>query len=341
MKPRRRKYFLMATDPVHVGTGGTRLGRIDNSIVREPSTKLPKIPGSSLEGVLRNFAAWRLIVEYEADDSYTADLEKLKRSLGIHPDQKDMNDKEKTRDMLNNIDANSPLYYTFGFSRGSMTAQGGEEGSNMKGSVHIYDATIVLFPVYTFLGPVWVTTSEILNDAFGIGMQQAPPLDKVFVASDLYGKTYSHGQQRKINLGWLYIDADRLDDIIGAANVLVKQSDKLKHAFSRLVVANEALFPNIVNSNLEVRTSVAIEFETGAAREGALFTYEAIPRATILRFDVEETDYRGGQRNGSWLTLESPLSVVELGMDYLEHIGVGAMGTRGFGRMTILAKQDN
>ncbi|MDG7000910.1 MAG: type III-B CRISPR module RAMP protein Cmr4 [Nitrososphaerota archaeon] len=336
MKPTRRTYFLMATDPVHVGTGGTRLGRIDNSIIREPSTRLPKIPGSSLEGVLRNFAAWRLIVEYEKDDKHSADLAKLKRSLGTHPDQKKMSDKEKTKNMLENIDSNSPLYYTFGFSKGSMTAEGGEEGGNMKGTAHIYDATIALFPVYTFLGPVWVTTSEILHDSFGIKLQQAPALEKVFISTDLYRKGFSQGQQRKINLGWLYIDADELKGFNPAENELVKKSDKLNHAFSRLVVVNEALLTHIVNSNLEVRTSVAIEFETGAAKEGALFTYEAIPRATILKFDVEETDHRGGQRNGSWLDLTGPLAVVEMGMEYLEHLGVGGMGTRGFGRMTKL-----
>ena len=38
----------MALDPIHVGTGGARLGRVDNTIVRDPVTRIPKIPGSSL-----------------------------------------------------------------------------------------------------------------------------------------------------------------------------------------------------------------------------------------------------------------------------------------------------
>ena len=41
----------MALDPIHVGTGGTRLGRVDSTIVRDPVTRT-KIPGSSLAGVM-------------------------------------------------------------------------------------------------------------------------------------------------------------------------------------------------------------------------------------------------------------------------------------------------
>ena len=43
-----QKYFALALDPIHVGTGGYRLGRVDLTIVREPGTNLPKIPGTSL-----------------------------------------------------------------------------------------------------------------------------------------------------------------------------------------------------------------------------------------------------------------------------------------------------
>jgi CRISPR-associated protein Cmr4 len=54
---KKQRFFLLAVDPVHVGTGGYRLGRVDNSIVREPGTKVPKIPGTSLHGAIRSYAA--------------------------------------------------------------------------------------------------------------------------------------------------------------------------------------------------------------------------------------------------------------------------------------------
>ena len=47
----------IALDPIHVGTGGSRLGRVDNTIVRDPVTRIPKIPGSSLAGVMRAYTA--------------------------------------------------------------------------------------------------------------------------------------------------------------------------------------------------------------------------------------------------------------------------------------------
>lgn len=51
------KHVGLALDPIHVGTGGARLGRVDLSIVRDPVTKIPKIPGSSLAGVHRAYVA--------------------------------------------------------------------------------------------------------------------------------------------------------------------------------------------------------------------------------------------------------------------------------------------
>ncbi|MBX0310527.1 MAG: hypothetical protein JHC31_01775, partial [Sulfurihydrogenibium sp.] len=49
--------FAMTTDPVYIGTGGYTIGRVDNTIVRDPITKVPKIPGSSLAGVWRYYVA--------------------------------------------------------------------------------------------------------------------------------------------------------------------------------------------------------------------------------------------------------------------------------------------
>jgi len=53
----QQRLVLMTLDPVHIGTGGYRLGRVDLSIAREPGTNLPKIPGTSLAGAARSYAA--------------------------------------------------------------------------------------------------------------------------------------------------------------------------------------------------------------------------------------------------------------------------------------------
>ena len=106
------------------------------------------------------------------------------------------------------------------------------------------------------------------------------------------------------------------------------------------------MFSQIVNSNLEVRTSVSIDPTTGAAKEGALFTYEALPRAALLWCDVVEDDYRTGNMpwpvsqthaskalGGTW---NRSLDVVKAGLELAEHLGIGGMGTRGFGRIKLL-----
>jgi len=174
---------------------------------------------------------------------------------------------------------------------------------------------------------------------------------------------------------------------------------------NRVVLVSDKLFSQIVNSNLEVRTSVAINPETGAAEEKALFTYEAIPRSTVLCMDVVVSDYRGEfpsqklleewenlfqngtctddvksclqkwrlwKQNGKdeecqkalttaqqWIQDEKieengqtkwrwerqamkyvehdALGIVRAGLEWAEHLGVGGMGTRGFGRIRELA----
>jgi CRISPR-associated protein Cmr4 len=173
---------------------------------------------------------------------------------------------------------------------------------------------------------------------------------------------------------------------------------------NRTVLVSTKLLSQIVNSNLEVRTSVAINPETGTAEEGALFTYEAIPRATVLWFDVVVDDFRGSfpdserlsmweniLKNGSdkekekllknWKLLkekensekldeaiqkaqrwikdekftdkdvekwkwermkcdntdkEDILCIIDSGLKWAEHLGIGGMGTRGFGRVKVI-----
>ncbi|WP_421658969.1 RAMP superfamily CRISPR-associated protein [Leptothermofonsia sp. ETS-13] len=84
---KRQRYLFMTLDPVHIGTGGYRLGRVDNSIVREPGTKIPKIPGTSLHGAAR---------------SYAAQLYETPEAAG------------QSHDKIENPDEN-PVCYTFGY----------------------------------------------------------------------------------------------------------------------------------------------------------------------------------------------------------------------------------
>ena len=53
----KKEIIARATDPIYIGTGGYTIGRVDNTIVRDPITKIPKIPGSSLAGTWRYYVA--------------------------------------------------------------------------------------------------------------------------------------------------------------------------------------------------------------------------------------------------------------------------------------------
>lgn len=315
----RRRYLVIATDPVHIGTGGYRLGRVDNSIVRDPGTKLPKIPGSSLHGAIRSYAA-RLYEDLEAagqDHSAVLDVKA------------------------------DPICYTFGYIR---KGNGGdEEAKGEAGVVSIFDAHILLFPVHSMVGPLWVTTESLLR-AVGVGVTNGAPASATQVKL-----TFSHSGS--LNAGWLMLQADG-----GGMAALTPpgewaNADEWKAVEKRIALVDDSLFSQIVNSNLEVRTSVSIDPVTGAAKESALFTYETLPRATFLTFEVVLDDYQAaagetqpafvkaanGQTAKAGRTLpgkawNGPLDVVDAGIDLLAWLGVGGMGTRGFGRLKKVAE---
>lgn len=306
----QKRYLLMTLDPVHIGTGGQRLGRVDNSIVREPGTRLPKIPGTSLSGAIRHYAALR----YESP-----------RCAGAGQGE---GEKAHCRD------PQCPICYTFGYLRGQNNGQ--------SGVVSIGDARLLLFPVYSLAGPVWVTCPSMLCE---FAVQEPDPGDRVRFAGAL-------SSQSHLNLGWLMLEKE---DDFSWPEAIKGVPEQIK---SRAVLISDKLFSQVVNSNLEVRTSVSIDPETGAAADKALFTYEAIPRTALLWLDVVEDDYRRNLDRPdtfpSWPITETaqgnvfpnqeqwqrPLDVVRAGLQLAEPLGIGGMGTRGFGRVRLLNGED-
>ena len=140
-----------------------------------------------------------------------------------------------------------------------------------------------------------------------------------------------------LNLGWLMLPVEQ-------GNFALPEGVPAEIA-QRAVLVSDKVFSQVVNSNLEVRTSVSIDPNTGAAKEGALFTYEALPRAALLWLDVIEDDFRPDKftptsktAKGNTLgeTWSKPLDVVCAGLKLAEHLGIGGMGTRGFGRVRLL-----
>ncbi len=327
----QRRFVFMTLDPVHIGAGGYRLGRVDNTIIREPGTNLPKIPGTSLMGAARSYAAMRYGKPEAAGQ------------------QKKLNDEQKKA-------KGCPILYTFGTATDSA-----EKGAASKaGSVSVGDAHLLFFPVYSMAGPLWVSTKEKIIEAWdkeSISELPAEPNDKGQSVTSL------EWAQDKLNMGWLLLPTK--PGLIVNAPTKIKETQEWQTISNRIVLVTPKVLSQIVNSNLEVRTSVSIDPETGAATDGALFTYEAIPRAAWLWCDVVEDNYRElnskdrndyfpetskqfvpakekdgkGQENaGEDLgeTWKRPMDVLSAGCRLIEHLGVGGMGTRGFGRMRLL-----
>jgi len=239
-----QSYLTWCLDPVHVGTGGYRLGRVDMSIVREPATGIPKIPGTSMAGAVRAYA-------------------------------------ELAKEENSNLPDTDVIFGT----------------TETQGMLRFYDAQIVLFPVGSILGTVWVSTAARLmrwlasdhdsKDSLPCPKIEALDENKVFAVRGLEGPN-------AVQLGWLLVELVKNEEI-KQHEVKISLPDSLEFV-KRLVIVSDRLFYHLVNDHLEVRTSVKIDSDTGAAETGGLFTYEAIPRGTVLGFEVAVDPRRGNDK---------------------------------------------
>jgi CRISPR-associated protein Cmr4 len=306
---RCQTYYAVATDPIHVGTGSYRLAGVDLSIIRDPATRLPKIPGSSISGVARSNAAMRL-------------QNKPFDCAGKGGD--------RGEDHCGKFDCR--ICNTFGYSRG--------DSESLQGMAQFFDAQISLFPIYSMFGTVWMTSESLVREA-GFAAFPALTIEQVALSSNFADK---NTQPERVNLGWLLLDgvtpaldgSQVLATLFGEAASKPDVKRRTDPIANRLVIVHDNLFSRLVNDNLEVRTSVSINPQTGAAEEGALFTYEAIPRASFMRFDVVYNNPEMFRNGEIALKLDDVIQTVETGLADFAMLGVGGMNTRGMGRLTVL-----
>ncbi|HEY4036887.1 MAG TPA: RAMP superfamily CRISPR-associated protein, partial [Ktedonobacteraceae bacterium] len=178
----QKRYFFIALDPIHIGAGGYRLGRVDMTIAREPGTDLPKIPGTSLAGATRSYAAMRY-----------GKLEAAGQHKNLKKEQK----------------VGCPIIYTFGTATDTSNSGTPSEGPTQAGTVSIGDARILFFPVRSMAGPLWVSTKDILEEAWGAScltlpknneQEEVEPDDERIVTTLVK-------QDTPLNLGWLLFKA--------------------------------------------------------------------------------------------------------------------------------------
>ncbi|WP_456418839.1 RAMP superfamily CRISPR-associated protein [Methanocaldococcus infernus] len=396
--------YALALDPIYIGTGGYKIGRVDNTIVRDPSTNEPKIPGSSLAGVWRYYSVLRIaeeirnnldnefneIVSYLKDKGALNDeeVDKLKDQkdklnfffpksllfsvftiLNLSDSDKDKKDNIKNafyEYLSNHIFKNNGSYIFFEGNRFiGIKCAGQDDAPNLsiedvkkedkptghcgscivcksfgfskkdlswQGLIFFSDLEILFFPVFTYKGTKWVTTKKKL-ERVGVNSKEPSSIDKILAKESDY-----------LNLGWLYLKVEGDHEI--KEEDLKKLDLDLELKPEDIVIVSEELFSQIVNSNLEVRTSVSIDPITGAAKEGALFTSEAIPRGTIFfgKIRIFDKTFLEGIEEKIKPIPETELieNMLEDSKNYFEIFGIGGMTTRGFGRLKIaLIKEKN
>lgn len=347
---RPKTYYGLALDPIHVGTGGYRLGRVDLTVLREPGTHLPKVPGSSLAGSARAYTAMARRRYRRQDDRPKKPTFNPETQQIVEPGEEEIEEQKSYvscagkggKDGSEHCgEMDCPVCVTYGFTIGP-------QNRSFHGLAQFYDAQVLFFPVHSMVGPVWTTAPGVLAEA-GYELPADKMLDghQVRVASGLVRRP--EGNRRwGLNLGWLFLDVAGADLPVDAIWQQLELPDALTTMKKRLVLVPDDLLSLVVDDNLEVRTSVSIDPATGAAEDKALFTYEALPRSTLLRFQVvyhNPQHYvfpakRGRLVEPTPFPLDRDCGWVEAnvvaGLRLMEYLGVGGMNTRGFGRMRVV-----
>ncbi len=310
-----KRYIAIAKEPVYVGTGGYRIGRVDNTIIRDPATNLPKIPGSTISGNARYYS-------WLAYRSKGMDL-----NLGCSKGKKTNGE---------NACGKCPICLTYGFIN---------DGGAQSGLAYFSDARILFFPVATMLGTVWVTSDEIVKEFIDTDspVELTVSEDEFYCSNEMDELPKGSDDKEILNFGWIMLKKKESKDI----NVWKLKNNEFEEVpdlttifneiENKLCIVSSKVFHHIVNSNLETRTSVSINPVTGAAESGALFTYEALPRGTVFIFDVtyENPKNYGKDEFGEKDGLNIIIGTVEKGFDLFSSLGIGGMGTRGFGKIEI------
>jgi len=315
LAPQTRTYLFQTLDPLHIGTGGTRLGRVDNTVARDPVTRLPKAPGTGISGAVK--------------DAY--DLHTLVDAVGrVDPGRRCAGSKGCGK-------PGCRVCTLFGQAPAEESA-----AVSKRGLVAFRDAAMVAVPMASMIGPVFLTMDAFARK-LGYTGNQPSGLSTPNMAAPAVVKTL---EGAKVNLGAFLFESpagqtinindttisEKLTFINGVA------APDMEKITGRLAACHAQVFPLLAETAMEVRTSVTIDPKTGAAEKNKLFTYEAVPAGAIFETDL---NFLGGpypaDAFGDPETAETLFQDIETyGFPYLAMTGMGGNVTRGFGRVRFL-----
>ncbi|GIV83482.1 MAG: hypothetical protein KatS3mg052_0489 [Candidatus Roseilinea sp.] len=205
----------MALDPIHVGTGGARIGRVDLTIVRDPVTQVPKIPGSSLAGVYRTYVA----MHYEDNAS-----SKFNRQAS--PDNSFRGDR-------NPITPTAPGWVWIRTAATAASPIAPSAPSSASPAARAKRAVLPAWPPSPTLtccsspcppaeGPMWVTCPMVLH-LVGLEVNGVED-DAVYLQSGSNNQT-NNQTNNQINLGWLLLPVKTCAQM----NTITESTSKFVH----------------------------------------------------------------------------------------------------------------
>lgn len=340
MSEDRQILRLFTLDPLHIGVGQDIMGEVDLPIDRESETGVPRIPGTALKGGFRAHAAWKLKMDGKKDKPCPGD------QPGAQQGEPEKSKGPLLREQYCGI-STCPICQTFGYPSIKLkNKEGGSESiPGHEGRVYFRDARLAFFPAATNQGTVWFSTPgraaawlnvDILNVDF----------PELFVSNSSSFALWLNQEHpvSSIKVGWISISGMKtttdnepgLQQLITALRQVTDGTFPTKeywqHIISHCVLLDESNFYRVVETCLERRTCNRVDQDTGTVAAGALFSYEALPRTSLLYSRMHTDGFFDGKRIGEYA---SPLDICELASEGFARMGIGGMQTRGLGSLLV------
>ena len=328
-----RRYLLQLITPLHIGDGAMRIGPVDNTVIRRTGSREPYVPGTTLLGNYSQFC-------YQWASGRCPDL--LQQEQNNLPHREDAAADGTLRRLTG-------YQFLFGLER---RPEADEVEFHREKLVRFSDAEILWMPCLTLKGPKLITTVNRFGRALGAVDFPEFAQDELLTHEDnLFNDGKLRGEKENqcdwLNLRNLKITANRQSwqrnsDFHRAIEQKLPTAWRKNKTAELLVFLAEEVFSHLVSKNVEIRTSVAIDPVTGAGEDGALFTYESLPRGTALYFEAAVSkmfadQYRPPIAGGlTQAGSDGVWEVLAKTRPYFRWVGIGGMTSRGFGKCDIL-----
>ena len=309
--------FVHTQTPLHSGTG-TAVGGIDLPIQREGHTSWPFIPGSSLKGVLRDYARYRL--------TQSEDFLRQSKDKDIKSDK-----------LLAFADRDAELECVFGpSSKGRDEGAGrGSDAADFAGALAPFDMRLLFFPVRSLCGVFAYVTCPYALERFRREIQIAglsgivvpdfltaelKPTEKsesALVVSGSPLKTDAKTHSANMVLEEFDFAANDNSDLTTLGKALAVKL-VIPRLATHIAVVSDDMFTHFARNATEVSARIALDYETKTASGGALFYVETVPAESVFYAPMAIDPPK--RKKG---TDKAPLSDETAVVEYLEKVLYG------------------